>query len=76
MLLIFPSTPMTEKASTFLTEEDITHRVIKIPASLDYKTGSDIAIYVDSRDNMDIPMKLSKKHFIVMRVFREFKLEA
>ncbi len=73
MLIVFPSTPMTEKASQWLTTQGVTHEVIDIPELLDYKTGSDTAIFLDSKDNMDIPMKLSREKFVVMRVFREFE---
>ncbi len=73
MLIVLPTTPMTQNASQYLAGENISHQVIDIPESLGYKTGSDIAIYLDSDDVMDVPMKLSRAHFIVMRVFKEFR---
>ncbi len=75
MLLIFPSSPMAEKASKYLEGEGVPHRIIAIPESLGYKTGADHGIYIDSENNMDVPMKLSRERFVVMRVFRDFKLE-
>ncbi len=72
MLIVFPSTPMTEKASQWLASQGVDHKVIPIPELLDYKTGSDTAILLDSEDNMDVPMRLSREKFVVMRVFREF----
>jgi hypothetical protein len=74
VLIVLPSTPTTENASQWLTEQGIAHQVIPIPESLGYKTGSDIAIYVDSAEHTDVPMALTKARFIVMRVFKDFKL--
>lgn len=74
MLIVLPSTPMTEKASEFLTGQSVPHQVIAVPESLGYKTGSDTAIYIDSDDHTDIPMLLTKERFVVMRVFKDFKL--
>lgn len=74
MLLFLPSTPMTENASAYLTEHNIPHQVIPVPESLGYKTGSDIAIYVESEDHTDVPMQLTRQRFVVMRVFKDFKL--
>ncbi len=74
MLIILPSTPTTEKASDFLNSQGIAHNLIPVPESLNYKTGSDIAIYVTSEDHTDIPMRLTRERFVVMRVFKDFKL--
>jgi len=73
MLIVLPSTPTTEKASQWLSERGIPHEVIDIPESLNYKTGSDIAIYIESNDQQGVPMELTKASFIVMRVFKDFK---
>jgi len=73
MLIVLPSTPTTENASQWLKERDIPHEVIEIPESLNYKTGSDIAIYIESNDQQGVPMELTKASFIVMRVFKDFK---
>lgn len=72
MLLVFPSDGMTQKASDYLTGENIEHQVIDLPEKLDYKTGANTALYIKSDDNMDIPMKLSRQQLVVMRVFREY----
>ena len=75
MLIVLPSPGDTRKASAWLTEHAIEHDVIPIPESLNYRTGSDIAIVLTSAnkdDNMDVPMKLSRERFVVMRVFRDF----
>jgi hypothetical protein len=74
MLIVLPSTPTTEKASEYLKEQGVPHQVIEIPDSLGYKTGSDIGIYIESADHTGVPMELTKKRFIVMRVFKDFKL--
>ncbi len=71
MLIVLPSTPTTEKASEYLSQQGIAHQVIPIPESLGYKTGADIAIYAEQ----DLSMTLTKARFVVMRVFREFKLD-
>ena len=76
MLIVLPSTPTTEKASAYLAGKNIPHRVIPVPESLDYKTGSDIAIYIEGNDHADVPMQLTRERFIVMRVFKDFELEA
>lgn len=73
MLIVLPSTPTTENASDWLKERGITHQLIPIPESLGYKTGSDIAIYLEESD-MDVAMELTKARFIVMRVFKDFRL--
>ncbi len=73
MLIVLPSTPTTENASTWLQERGIAHRVIPIPESLGYKTGSDIGLYVEGTD-VDVAMELTRARFIVMRVFKDFKL--
>ncbi len=74
MLIILPTTAMTQKASDWLTSQQVAHQVIPVPEILGYKTGSDVAIFLDSTDNMDIPMRLSREKFVVMRVFREFDM--
>ena len=74
MLIVLPSTPTTENASQWLNERGIAHRVIPIPESLGYKTGSDIGIYIESSDQQGAPMELTKARFVVMRVFKDFKL--
>ena len=71
MLLVLPSTPMTENASAWLTEKCIAHEVIPIPESLGYKTGSDIGIFIE-KPGVDVAMELTKARFIVMRVFKDF----
>ncbi len=76
MLIVLPSTPTTENASQWLTERDIPHQVISIPESLGYKTGSDVAIYVQGKDVTAVPTELTKARFVVMRVFKDFKLPA
>jgi hypothetical protein len=73
MLIVLPSTPTTENASKWLTERGIPHEVINIPDSLNYKTGSDIALYIEGNDQQGVPMDLTRAHFIVMRVFKDFK---
>lgn len=75
MLIILPSTPTTEKASEYLASKTVPHRLIPVPESLGYKTGSDLAIYIESDDHTGIPMELTKERFVVMRVFKDFKLE-
>jgi hypothetical protein len=75
MLIVLPSTPTTENASQWLTERGVPHRLIPIPESLGYKTGSDIAIFVEGTDVTGVPAELTKARFIVMRVFKAFKLE-
>ncbi len=74
MLIVLPSTPTTEKASEYLTQKGVPHQVIPIPDSLNYKTGSEIGIYIDSEDHTGVPMELTRQRFIVMRVFKDFKL--
>ena len=73
MLIILPSTPTTEKASEYLTAQHVPHEVIPVPESLNYKTGSDIAIYIAGNDHADVPMQLTRERFIVMRVFKDFE---
>ena len=74
MLIVLPSDGMTTKASAWLTDEGVAHQVIPLPASIDYKTGANTALYLNSDNNMDVPMRLSRQRFVVMRVFREFEL--
>lgn len=74
MLIVLPSSPATEKASEWLRERGVTHQVIAIPESLGYKTGSDLAIYVEGADVGGVPTELTKARFVVMRVFKDFKL--
>ena len=74
MLIILPSTPTTQKASDYLSTKQVPHQVIPVPESLGYKTGSDVAIYIESDDHTGIPMALTKERFVVMRVFKDFKL--
>lgn len=73
MLIFLPSTPATENASKYLSEREVAHEVIPVPEELDYKTGSDVCIYIKSEDHTDIPMELTKQRFVVMRVFKDFK---
>ncbi len=73
MLIVLPSTPTTENASQWLSERNIAHEVIPIPESLNYKTGSDIALYIEGNDQQGVPMELTKAQFVVMRVFKDFK---
>ena len=75
MLIILPSTPTTEKASAYLSSKNIPHQVIPVPESLNYKTGSDTAIYIVGNDHADVPMTLTQQRFIVMRVFKDFELQ-
>jgi len=75
MLIVLPSTPTTEKASEYLSAQNVPHRVIPVPESLNYKTGSDTAIYIEGNHHEDVPMRLTKERFIVMRVFKDFELE-
>lgn len=74
MLIVLPSTPTTENASQWLNERSIPHQLISIPESLGYKTGSDLAIYIEGSDQQGVPMELTKARFVVMRVFKDFKL--
>lgn len=74
MLIFLPSTPATEKASEYLKQTHVPHQVIAVPESLDYKTGSDSCIYIEGDDHTDVPMELTKQRFVVMRVFKDFKL--
>jgi hypothetical protein len=74
MLIVLPSTPTTENASQWLNERRIPHQLISIPESLGYKTGSDLAIYIEGSDQQGVPMELTKARFVVMRVFKDFKL--
>jgi hypothetical protein len=74
MLIVLPSTPTTENASQWLNERNIPHQLISIPESLGYKTGSDLAIYIEGSDQQGVPMELTKARFVVMRVFKDFKL--
>lgn len=74
MLIVLPSTPTTENASQWLHERHVPHQVIPIPESLGYKTGSDLAIYIEGNDHQGVPMELTKARFVVMRVFKDFKL--
>ncbi len=75
MLIVLPSDGMTTKASVWLNDEGVAHQVIGLPTRLEYKTGANTAIFLDGDDNMDVPMRLSKQRFVVMRVFREFELQ-
>jgi hypothetical protein len=75
MLIILPSTPTTEKASQWLEQEGISHRIISIPDSLGYKTGSDIGLYVNDNNAAGIPAALTRARFVVMRVFKDFDLQ-
>lgn len=72
MLLVFRSPFETRKASDYLSQHHIIHRVVLIPESWDYRP-EDVAILIDSNDNMDIPMRLSRERIVVMRVFREMQ---
>lgn len=74
MLIVLPSTPTTENASQWLNERNIPHQLIPIPESLGYKTGSDVAIYIEGSNQQGVPMELTKARFVVMRVFKDFKL--
>lgn len=74
MLIVLPSTPTTENASQWLNDRNVPHQVIPIPESLGYKTGSDVAIYIEGNDQQGVPMELTKARFVVMRVFKDFKL--
>ena len=74
-MIFLPSTPTTERASEYLKEKQVPHTVIPVPESLGYKTGSDIAIYIESEDHTGVPMDLTRQRFVVMRVFKDFKLE-
>lgn len=74
MLIILTGDTMTTQASQWMVERGIEHTIIDLPKSLGYKTHASQGIVVDSQDNMDLPMRLSKQRFIVMRVFREFTL--
>ncbi len=74
MLIVLPSTPTTENASQWLNERSIPHQLIPIPESLGYKTGSDLAIYIEGSNQQGVPMELTKARFVVMRVFKDFKL--
>jgi hypothetical protein len=74
MLIVLPSTPTTENASKWLSEQGIAHQVVTIPDSLEYKTGSDIGIYIEGSNHQGVPMELTKARFVVMRVFKDFKL--
>ena len=76
-LIILPSTPATENASTYLTQQEVAHQVIMVPESLGYKTGSDLAIYLSTEvyaSHGDIAMLLTRQRFVVMRVFKDFSL--
>jgi hypothetical protein len=76
-LIVLPSTPTTEKASVYLQTQGIDHRVIPIPASLNYQTGSDVGIYVTASvyaSHGDVSMLLTLQRFVVMRVFKAFVL--
>lgn len=75
MLIVLPSTPATQNASAWLGERNIPHRLIPVPESLGYKTGSDLAIYIEGSDHAGVPMALTKARFVVMRVFKDFSLE-
>lgn len=70
MLLMFRSPFETRKASAFLREQNVSHRVVVIPPDWDYRP-EDVAILITSNDNMDIPMRLSRERVVVMRVFRD-----
>lgn len=74
MLIVLPSDAMTRSASDWLAEQNVTHELIALPESIDYKTGANTALYITGNNNMDVPMRLSKQRFVVMRVFREFSL--
>lgn len=70
MLMVFRSPFETRKASDYLTDETVAHRVVLIPADWEYRP-EDVAIFIESDDNMDIPMRLSRQRLVVMRVFRD-----
>jgi hypothetical protein len=76
MLIVFPSSPMTQKASEWLTERAIAHQVIPLPESIHYKTGANHALFIEGENIGDIPMALSRAHFVVMRVFKNYRLDA
>lgn len=73
MLIILPTTAATDKASAFLLKQAIAHRVLPVPESLGYKTGSDTAIYLaEQPEGIDVPMLLTRERFVVMRVFKAY----
>lgn len=75
MLIILPTDVMTDNASQWLSAQGVAHRVIVLPGRIRGDAGASTGLYLASRDNMDIPMRLSRAHFVVMRVFREFDAE-
>ncbi|MBK8189698.1 MAG: hypothetical protein IPK79_04540 [Vampirovibrionales bacterium] len=75
MLILLPTDVMTENASQWLTSQAVAHRLIALPQRLCGESGASKGIFLDSRDNMDVPMRLSRARFVVMRVFREFDAE-
>jgi hypothetical protein len=75
MLIVFPSSPMTFKAGEWLAEQNIAHRIITLPESINYKTGANHALFVEGQNMGEVPMQLSRAHFVVMRVFRNYRLE-
>ncbi len=74
MLIVLPSTPATEKASAYLTQEGFEHQLIPIPDSLGYRTGSDLGIYTVAEDRNKMLTELTQQRFVVMRVFKDFIL--
>jgi hypothetical protein len=74
MLIILPSTPATQKASEYLTAEQLEHRLINVPHDLNYKTGSDLAIYTTAPNSVEYATILTRQRFVVMRVFKDYLL--
>jgi hypothetical protein len=75
MLIVMPSDPTTKKASAFLTSRDIPNQVIDLPASIEYKTSANLALYLPGPANNQTMLLLSAQGFVIMRIFKTFRLE-
>jgi len=69
ILIVLPSDSGVAKATAYLTEHGLPHRVMKLPERLGYKTGASLGIYAEE----DYSMILTRQRLVVMRVFRGFE---
>ncbi len=74
MLIVMPSDPTTYKASEYLNSIPTPHQILEIPDELGYKTGATVGLYLDGEHADDIMKDLSAHGFVIMRVFKSFKL--
>ena len=72
MLIVFPSDPATQNASTFLSSQGVAHKIIEIPDSLGYRTGALTGLYFENglTDSETLMLSLSAAGHVIMRVFK------